>query len=269
MQGPPSMPYPYPPNHGPFMYPGAPMCDPMDPHSMWMIPPHYDMCEICVEEPLITNRKSLNGPMTEEERGDLMRRRASSQGDFGSGRPASGLSRSGSFFSAGSRRGSLSRGTSSREFIYDMYALEQEEREVFKEYYGDMADRKERFERGGSKAIGHQRDVDGRYANKPRRSGNQKRSGYGGVSSHREIVMKSGGKWGDMELPRKTSTRRINIPVERPGVPRLPTVPSVIPVVVEETASTSQWNGRGCRACQRFPPSYPLWWRRRQSPCMC
>ncbi|KAH9588866.1 hypothetical protein LSM04_002621 [Trypanosoma melophagium] len=150
----------------------------------------------------LQRKKSMCGPMSEEDREAIVSRCArnpSRAGETSSGR----LSRRGSVYDKGSRCGSLSRGLSCRDIVQEVHQSNKEEREELKAYYGNMAGREEKFEYRGARAIGSYRDVDGKDVAQPRRVQRRGKTGYGGVTSHREAVMRSGGRWGSMELSRR------------------------------------------------------------------
>lgn len=152
-------------------------------------------------EPEVYRKKSLCGPATEEEKMMHMRTRSFRQGGNETEPPSKGgLSRSGSVFGMGSRGGSLTRMASSRDMVVDAFYSEREERDMLKEFYGEMADRNEQFEYRGARAIGSRRNVDGKDVALPRAKAKKGTTGYGGVTSHREAVMMAGGKWGNLEL---------------------------------------------------------------------
>ncbi|RNF08986.1 uncharacterized protein Tco025E_07185 [Trypanosoma conorhini] len=149
--------------------------------------------------PPLCRKRSLCGPMTEEERGIHLQNRAMLQNAGGSEPPPrEGLARKGSMFSKGSRQNSLSRSASTRDMILDSFALECEERDMMKDFYGEMAGRNDRYEYRGAKAVGSRRKVDGKDVAMPRGKAKRGATGYGGVASHRDAVMKAGGKWGNL-----------------------------------------------------------------------
>ncbi|ORC87252.1 uncharacterized protein TM35_000232230 [Trypanosoma theileri] len=151
-------------------------------------------------------KKSLCGPMTEEDRGELLSRRSFRNPPSEAGQSTGKIARSGSIYSRGSRPSSLSRGMSARDLAQEVFLTNMEEKEELKMYYGDMAEREEAFEHRGARAVGTHREVSGKDVAQPRRLQRRGKMGYGGVTSHRTTVMRNGGRWGNMELRRRSST---------------------------------------------------------------
>ncbi|KAG5469224.1 hypothetical protein LSCM4_02622 [Leishmania orientalis] len=197
----------------------------------------------------LMSMKSFTGPPPDTERKQSTVTRSRSIASRSSKGGNTGMARHGSvFFSARERDTQVAISTRGE---MSARALDEEESEELKQYYGDMACRNEERRMDGLRAVRSYRgDIeDGEDVGKPRRVTNRRNvdgrsaTGYGGINFKRKAAMRNGEQWGDVEIRSKpTGGGDYSRSIERSGGQQLMTQPPpmvgsgmyMVPAVVEE-----------------------------------
>ncbi|EPY23168.1 hypothetical protein STCU_07835 [Strigomonas culicis] len=180
-------------------------------------------------------KKSFCGPESEMDRQQSIARRRSSirfqstaniAEGAGDGNAADGMARHGSKF--------INRHSRNTQDSVSIYGAMDDKEDVhdLKQYYGDMAARQEQKELDGVKTVRSYRGAvdEGEDMGKPRRvtttrNHTGKATGYGGINFKRDIAMRRGEQWGDLEVRPGDKTRALQAPVmvmvDAPVVPQV------------------------------------------------
>ncbi|CAD2221410.1 hypothetical protein, conserved [Angomonas deanei] len=111
------------------------------------------------------------------------------------------------------------RNTQEQVSMYGVIDDDGIEKEDLTQYYGDMAKRQEAKVLDGVRAVRSYRGTveDGQDVGKPRRvttnkTHTGKATGYGGINFKREVAMRKGEEWGDLEIRRRGQNKSRGMP---------------------------------------------------------
>ncbi|ESS63610.1 hypothetical protein TCDM_08537 [Trypanosoma cruzi Dm28c] len=178
---------------------------------------HVD--EVCPPEPTIYSKGSLSSPITEEDKSMHMQSCNMRQDSIRSAPPTGGrLSCVSGTYSMGSSQNSPLHGARSRDISLTSLLADLEGCGVLKEHYGEVAERDDGPESNGAKASDTHRNVENSYIATSRGEAERGANRYGGLTSHLEPAIWSGGRWGNMEIYMQVPDPSV-IPGPGPGLP--------------------------------------------------